>query len=324
MVDGAITAEYATLTRAGTPVTVPTTPYLGETGDTIDVSTGLTYPAKAERARNDPRVALLFADPVGVRQRRVVLVQGLATVRDGDLQANTDRYVRVSTQKLPDATKGQPKAVLRRMAWYYARIWVTVTPLHIWWWTSRALEEAPAQWHAPEGTSAPLSDPPPPGKRPAAWLAPPPAWEPVARSMVAKGALVDLTVVGHNEFPMCLPVQDMAIGDDGIHLRVGAGAPPLEAGPACLTMHVHGERFTGQENHSVVGTVVPGDAGLVFHVERALADWSLAGSKAGVALGFLAKGRILRRRLRSEADRRGQPVPKVRFPKGQASSSAAS
>ena len=60
-----ITAEYATLTRAGSPVTVPTTPYIGSNGATIDVSTGLTYPAKAERARRDPRVCLLFADPVG-------------------------------------------------------------------------------------------------------------------------------------------------------------------------------------------------------------------------------------------------------------------
>ncbi|HZU80824.1 MAG TPA: hypothetical protein VE991_12980 [Acidimicrobiales bacterium] len=323
VVERAVTTEYASLTRAGTPVTVPTTPYLGERADTIDVSTGLTYPAKAERARTDPRVALLLADPVGAPGTPAVLVQGLATVRDSDLQANTDRYVRVSTAKLPDATKGQPKMVLRRMAWYYARIWVEVTPLHIWWWPSRELEAAPSEWHAPDGTSAPLSDPPPPGRRPGAWLSPPAAWEPLARSMAAQGALVDVTAVGANEFPVCLPAHATAVSSDGIHLRLGPGALALSDGPACLTMHLHDERFTGQENHSFVGTLTSLDTGLLFRVERVLPDWSLAGNKARVAVGFLAKGRILQRRLAAEAARRGQPVPKVRFP-ARASSSAAS
>ena len=46
-----ITCEFASLTRQGTPITFPVTPYLGEDERTLDVSTGLTYPAKAERAR---------------------------------------------------------------------------------------------------------------------------------------------------------------------------------------------------------------------------------------------------------------------------------
>src|SRR5215217_902128 len=47
----AITVEYASFTRAGAPITYPVTPYVGEDGLTLDVSTGLTYPSKAERAR---------------------------------------------------------------------------------------------------------------------------------------------------------------------------------------------------------------------------------------------------------------------------------
>ena len=39
----------STFADAGAPVTAPVTPYRGER--TLDVSTGLTYPLKAERAR---------------------------------------------------------------------------------------------------------------------------------------------------------------------------------------------------------------------------------------------------------------------------------
>jgi hypothetical protein len=46
-------------------------------------------------------------------------------------------------------------------------------------------------------------------------------------------------------------------------------------------------------------------------VDRALADWSITGSKLSRTFGFAAKGRGLRPRLRQEAERRGQPVPKV-------------
>lgn len=312
----AVTVEYASLTRHGTPVTVPTTPYPGTTGETIDVSTGLTYPAKAERARRDPRVALLFADPVGsgLEDPPVVLVQGLATVRDADLQANTDRYVQASMAKLPDATKAAPRRALRRMAWYYARIWIEVTPLHLRWWPSRALDEPAEEWNALEGTAAPLSDPAPPGAQPAPWIAPPSTWRAVVRHGLRRLPLHDLTVVGPNGFPLCLPVAASEPVYEGLLLRLGPGAPPLEPGPACLTMHAHAERFTGQENRTLVGSITPKDGAVRFRVERALADWSLPGNTVRMGMGFLAKGRVLRRRLASEAARRSQPVPEVRLP----------
>ena len=158
----AITVEYASLTRAGTPVTYPVTPYVGEDGRTLDVSTGLTYPAKAERARRNPKVAILYSDPLGsgLDGAPVVLVQGMATVRDADLQANTDRYVRLAMAKLPDTYEGQPKFMLRTLAWYFARIWVQVTPTRILWWPEGRLDEPPREWTAPEGTGAPSSPEP--------------------------------------------------------------------------------------------------------------------------------------------------------------------
>src|SRR6478736_9408013 len=91
-----VTTEYASLTAAGAPITWPVTPYRGG-ARTLDVSTGLTYPLKAERARRDRRVALSFTFPAGsaLASAPVIAVQGLATVRDRDLVATSSRYVRV-------------------------------------------------------------------------------------------------------------------------------------------------------------------------------------------------------------------------------------
>lgn len=309
----AITCEYASLTPSGRPVTVPSTPYRGS--GTLDISTGLSYPAKAERARANPKVALLFADTIGVDAGPVVLVQGLAAVRDADLQANTDRYVRLASEKLPEATKGQPRFLLRRMTFYYARIWVEVSPLRILWWENRALGAPPREWRADPSLPEPASDPAPAGDRPAAWLEPPSDWRTVAARALGELPLADLTYVAEDGFPVCIPVRAGALVADEVPLSFGPGAPPLSAGRACLTVHGHDPAFTSQENHTLVGTLAPSEAGAArLHVERALADWSLTGSRARIALGFLRKGRTLAPRLEREAARRGQQVPAVRFP----------
>ena len=126
-------------------------------GRPLDVSTGLTYPAKAERARRDPRIALLFSDPVGsgLVDPPTVLVQGLATVRDRDLQAGLDRYVEESRRKLPAASKGTPWFLLERQAGTSPRIWVGMTPLRVTWWPQGRLDAAPQVWTAPAGTGPP-------------------------------------------------------------------------------------------------------------------------------------------------------------------------
>jgi hypothetical protein len=311
VIERAITCEYVSLTRAGGPVTVPTTPYLGR--GTIDVSTGLAYPAKAERARRNPKVALLFADPIGagIGNAPVVLVQGHAAVRDRDLQANTDRYVRCSMAKLPEATKGQPKLLLRRLTFYYARIWVEVTPLRVRRWADRDLAAAPREWRADGEVARPESDPAPSGHQPPAWLEPPEGWREVATRALQTLPLADITAVDSEGYPVCVPVAAGALVGDHVPLRIGPGAPALPAGPACLTVHGHDDLFSGQENHTLVGTLDHGPEGPRLHVERALADWSATGSRAQVALGFLAKGRRLSPRLKAEAARRGQAVPKI-------------
>jgi hypothetical protein len=309
----AITCEYASLTRAGAPVTVPSTPYVGD--GTLDVSTGLAYPAQAERARRNPKVALPFADTIGTGSAApAVLVQGCAAVRDADLQGNTDRYVRVAREKLPAATKGQPRFLLRRMRFYYARIWIEIVPQRILWWSSRALSEQPNSWVASPGRELPRSDPDPSGPRPPAWLSPPAEWRELAARALRELPFTDLTFVGEDGYPVCVPVTAGELSGEEVALDLGAGAPQLRAGPACLTVHGHDERFTTQENHTLVGSLVQGAPAGRLRVERALADWSLAGNRAQIAIGFMRKGRMLTPRLRGEAARRGQQVPSVNLP----------
>lgn len=314
---GAVTAEYASLTRAGAPVTYPLTPYVGAGGRTLDVSTGLTYPAKAERARRDPRVALLFADAAG----RVALVQGIATVRDSDLQANTDRYVRLSMAKLPAAYAGKPRLVLRSLAWYFARIWIEVTPTRMLWWPAGVAGVpggTPRQWTAPPGTVAPPSDPAPPGR-----ALPPGRSHRIDRHDGTAGATADtalrsrdLTFVGDDGFPVVLPIRDLQPAPDGFRLTVPRVPGARPHGPACLTLHGHDEPFTTQRNRVFVGRLdEPAPDGTVrLRIERQLGDRSLPTGRLAAALDLTRNGRVLRPHLLAECARRGRPVPRVNLP----------
>lgn len=315
----AITVEFASLTRQGAPITFPLTPYIGDDERRLDVSTGLTYPAKAERARRNPQVGMLYSDRVGtgLADAPTALVLGLASVRDANLQANTDRYLRLSLAKSPDAYAGVPRFAFRWLGWYFARIWIEVTPVRILWWPGGDLRQAPREWLAPEGTVAPPSDPAPAGKQPAPWRDAPADWRPLAADAAARLGDPILTTVSGDGFPYPMRVARSTITPDGFRLEMPAGLPDgfvARSGPACLTFHTHPEVFTGQENHAFVGEVSSDGGALEFRVERALGDWSMVGSRMTAGVSFAAKARTLAPRVREEAARRGQPVPAMNPP----------
>jgi hypothetical protein len=314
----AITVEYASLTKAGVPIMIPVTPYVSSDGTTLDVSTGLTYPTKAERARRNAKVTLLYADGIGsgLDTPPVVMVQGLASVRSADLQANTDRYVKASMAKLPAGTRGTPKAVLRRMVPYFARIWVEVTPVRMLLWDSRELDRAPREWRAPAGTAAPPSDPAPAGKQPAPWLPAPADWRGEADRCVRDLDLADISWAGADGWPVSVPAGDVLRSDSGFRFTLGPFAPGSPVGPATLTFHTHTPAFTTQENRTFIGSVHPAGDGYQFEVQRLLADVSLAGNKLTRTMGFLSKIRVLGTRFDAESARFGQPPPVVRIGRG--------
>jgi hypothetical protein len=273
---------------------------------------------KAERARRNPKVALLFADLLGSGRDRqaIVLVQGLASVRDQDLQGNTDRYVRCSLERFPEAYAAQPKWLLRRFAWYLARIWIEVTPVRILWWPDGRADESPQEWRAPEGTQARPSDPPPDGqsRRPRADRRQ--EWR--AEAAAATGfPMHDLTVIDANGFPLIAPVRELEQTPAGFRLLVASGAKLPLAGPACLTAHTHDVPFTSQQNRTFVGRVIErNDAEAEFEVDRLIPHWSIPSGKLAATIAFMRAGRQLRPLLAAECARRGQPPPRVRLPAG--------
>ena len=135
-----ITCEYVTIDAHQQPIVWPVTPYYGDGGPAIDVTTGLGYPKKANDARRNPQVALLFSDPTGsgINSGLQVLVQGTAEVDDRDLTANRERYWRESLEKLPGTRNMHPPKLLRGMfGWYYTRIYVHVRPERVFVWDRR-------------------------------------------------------------------------------------------------------------------------------------------------------------------------------------------
>jgi hypothetical protein len=311
--------EYASLKKDGTPITSPVIPFPGEDGRTIDVQTGLTYPMKAERARNNPQVCLLYSEPKAslVERPPTVLVYGQACVYDADLQANTDRYVRMNLARF-QTFRLLPAFILRQMDGYFARIWIAVTPLKLLWWPEGDMEATPQQWHAPEGTQAPLCDPPPgPLPTPHKPLVDPPTdWrKDIAYAFDRLGTPI-ITVVDEDGYPVPFRTRGGSLGADGVHLDLLSAMPVDARGRACLTFHtlkVQKGEMVSNENMSFVGEV-SGDGGYaLFKVERCLPIFSASRDPAGVfslILSFYRMGK----RLEVEAGRRSQSVPKINLP----------
>src|SRR4051812_31614732 len=102
-------------------------------GGLLAVTTALGMPAKAERARRNPRVALLFSDATGagIDHTSMILVQGTAEVADHDLDANRQRY-RDDTAAKPTGPAEVPSG--RRHDWYFTRIYIQVRPERVLVW----------------------------------------------------------------------------------------------------------------------------------------------------------------------------------------------
>jgi hypothetical protein len=292
--DRFITTELTTVDGQGQPITWPVTPYYRSGEPCIDVTTGLGYPKKANDARANPLVALLFSDPTGsgLNDPPTVLVQGSADVDDRDLEANRERYDRESAEKIPGLRKHDPPDPIKRfLSWYYTRIYIHVRPERVYVWHAGNPEpelfdahmeevrsghsEEPARFHAdPEGGAT--------------------AWHPRLNELGTVHATAVVSIVCPDGFPFAMRVPVHA---DEANRLIRIDAPPdgvpLQPGLACLTAHAHEPGLASMENFQVRGDLVLGDEGwalsphrLVGGLEAPASRLALIRANAGNAIRF--------------------------------------
>lgn len=290
-------AQYATVSAAGVAIDTPALYFPSDGLRSIDLATGLSYPAKAERARRNPRVGLLIE---GGSEDPVISIAGHAAVRDADLQANVERYLSEAGHTLP----GDPDwAIARQAVWYWTRILIEVTPARVLWWdNAAALDAPPHRWDAPADTVFAKSDPAPPGapSRPAKWEQPP--WPMLADQALARGADGHLSVVDGEGYPRPFGVRAVRRTEGGFMLDVAKGAPWSLSGPASLT-------FQGIE--TFIGEVSNHDGAAIMRVERALPVFPMTRDMRQLWSPSPDTYEQLMRRLRHETERRGQPIPTI-------------
>jgi hypothetical protein len=298
-----VTCELTTVDARKQPITWPVTPYYEQGGATIDVTTGLGYPKKADDAREHPSVALLFSDPTGsgVEGGLRVLVQGTATIDDEDLRANASRYMSESGIKLPATKKMHPPRPLRGLFnWYYARIYIKVRPERVLVWPSGDLSEEPEIHgaHLEEVRSGHTEEPPEEHGPPVGGTT---AWD--ERMAILSGHETGvLSWLGPDGFPISIRVPFTADPSRG-EVRIESdpvGLPVLE-GRACLTVHRHAPDFTWQSNMQVRGDLARSPEGLRLVPRRVVGGFEIP-KGVGRFRDFLKKGprfyRTYRRRLK--------------------------
>jgi hypothetical protein len=300
-----ITCELTTVDAAKQPITWPVTPYYKPGGPTIDVTTGLGYPKKADDARAHPSVGLLFSDPTGsgIDSGIRVLIQGTADVDDEDLKANAVRYVEESVQKLPATKKMHPPKPLRGVFnFYYARLYIQVRPERVFVWPDGDLSREPVvhDAHLEEVRSGHVEEPPEDLAVPVGGA---PAWDQRMEFLAGHDTGV-LSWMGPDGFPIAVRVPFKADPSDReIAIEAEPAGLPILEGRACLTVHRHAPDFTWQRNMQVRGDLLPSEGGWRLVPRKIVGGFELPEGRVRRFRDFVKKGpgfyRTYRRRLRA-------------------------
>ncbi|MDG2004314.1 MAG: pyridoxamine 5'-phosphate oxidase family protein [Novosphingobium sp.] len=290
-------ANYTTVSAAGMPIDTPVLYFPEDDLSSFNLTTGLSYPAKAERARRNPKVGLLL---MGRSDEPVISIAGVAAVRDADLQANVIRYVAEACYTLPHDPDW---ALARQAVWYWTRMLVTIAPARIDWWDNAAsMDRIPHRWDASEGTVFPGSDPAPPGKtsRPPKWLEK--DWRELADQALERGAPGHLSVIDEGGFPRPICLNSIELSETGFALSLPRGLPWPITRSACLT-------FGGIE--TFLGEVSGESGSATMIVERSLPIFPMTRDMTQLWEPTPETRSQLMRRLEEELQRRSQPLPSI-------------
>ena len=310
---GFLTTEYTTIDSRQQPIVWPVTPYYSDGAETIDVTTGIGYPKKANDARRNPQVSLLFSEPHGstTPTTACVLVQGTADVDDRDLDANRDRYWRESGQKLPATKDMHPPAFMRKlMAWYYARVYVKVRPERVFVWPDGDCSKEPDLYGADleEVRSGHIEKPLAPHE-PAEGGAV--RWDERIEQLGERYPKAVLSWVGPDGFPLSarLPVS---LDSAARKVRLGAepAGLPLTEGRVSLVAHSHGPNFEWQENFQLRGDLARDGDGWALTPHRLVGGLELPDeSRLALMRRNFSKamryGNVAREELRKRKERAG-------------------
>jgi Pyridoxamine 5'-phosphate oxidase len=308
--DRFVTTEFTTVDRRGQPITWPLTPYYRPGDPCIDVTTGLGYPKKAEDARANPRVAMLFSDPTGCGMEHApqVLVQGTAEVDDRDLDANRERYRRELVEKLPGTRRQLPPKFLERFfGWYFTRVYVHVRPERVYLWPDGDAAREPQLFDAHMEEVRSGHDEEPAGAH-AATEGGVVTWDERMDELGARYQHAVVSLVAPDGFPFSVRLP-IAVDREARRVRLG-GAPvgvPWQPGLACLTAHEHGPEFQWEENFQVRGDLVEEDGAWAVIPHKLVGGLELPpGSFYARVQANVGKIRRFRRTARRELARRGR------------------
>jgi hypothetical protein len=306
--DRFITCELTTVGARKQPITWPVTPYYEPGGPTIDLTTGLGYPKKADDARRHPSVSLLFSDPSGsgIEGDIRVLVQGTAEVDDGNLAENRERYYRESWEKLPRTRKMHPPKALRAaFNWYYTRIYIHVRPERVFVWPTGDISAEPVLHDAHlEEVRSGHSEEPLEDHGPA--IGGEPIWDPRLDQLGREHETAVVSWLAPDGFPLSARVPiEVRPGSRSIELGAEPAGLPMLEGRACLTVHRHAPDFSWQRNVQVRGELVRGEDGWSLRPRRVVGGFELPEGRLGRYRDFLRKGvgfyRTARKRLKARA-----------------------
>lgn len=222
--DSFLTTEFTTVDAHGQPICWSLTPYYEPGDPCIDVTTALGYPKKANDARANPKVSLLFSDPTGsgIDGAPQVLVQGTG---------------------------------------YFTRLYVHVRPERVYVWPggdatreprlfdARLEEVRSGHYEEPVDTLAGVEG----GE---------PVWDERMDELGACYPEAVLSLVAPDGFPFSVRVP-ISVDRSERRVRVAAGAlgVPVQPGLACVTAHDHDANFEWQRNFQVRGDLVEDDGG---------------------------------------------------------------
>jgi len=262
--DTFITTEFTTVDSRGRPICWPLTPYYKPGDACIDVTTALGYPKKANDARANPKVSLLFSDSTGsgMEDAPQVLVQGTADVDARDLEANRRRYTGESLEKLPGA-KGllPPKPLQRMFSFYFTRLYIHVRPERVYVWAGGDPTTEPTLFDArmEEVRSGHDEEPAAPH---AAAAGAEPVWDERMDELGGHYPTAVVSLVAPDGFPFSVRVP-ISVDSATRRIRLAGGVlgVPVQPGLACVTVHDHAPDFSWQRNFQVRGDLVEENGG---------------------------------------------------------------